>query len=979
MAKPQVNRNFEAAAKVLIEKNSGSISLIKRELNVSVQEAVLLMDQLEKYKVIGQNGQGRVVLMNEKDLENLMESVEPEKEPEPKKEESIKEVYLGNGPRVSPLFEDAAKIAVSNKNKQLTVGDLERSLSIDESRAEDLRDQLVRLQVIAPDDNSIGSNKVLMDDQQLSELIGTVVVEEPAGADMGTEARMDALKKDMLSEVGRYKDKDFVYVGSENHLYQVPRGEYFKDEKNWEAWFQLKEKEYGQIPEEARQELMEFIREDKNINPEQSSEEQSSNDGDGSDAGGSEKKEQEQESDTSEKKEAPQDTPKQGDEVSEQDAVQDRGKEGSAKDKKDKYITVEYPNQMAYGESVLKNSKAGFIGGIILSIVRAIRKVFMNLIFGRDNLFNWDRHLENKMTADQIRKDGKAYTEAKEKAEKEQSRERDQKRETSDRSKDKSKEKQGSEKEESKNSEEKKDKDVSKDILEEKKDPKREYIEFKFGEFKGDIDYYDKVECLINDILKGQESIGNVKAEIKGEDLFFISEDGSGKIPDFMEKLKNGEETLTHETAAGLYQASASVKNQEDVKHPTLGLKSDCAMTSAFIVGLSRIQGVKDLSCGRFTDIGIAPSDIYYMDHHGSSNLKMYIEPTANKVGECECQLSYNGKDIGTYKISDVLDPQKMDNIISATMTEKGKIQEKSLYDGRSIMTKEYGEVNFCRLEPDVSIKGKPTAEMMLGEGDSKKFIVETEKDTEAIARYLMNSGWDKNKACAMAYTIGYMTNPELKPSVKNDQVWNPAVLKYTDRDKANVYIEKDAYAVTMVEKLPGKNADVERTVSRYVSLDDTDNNSAKNVYEACEKTFRVAYSSISKGRTLQEPMEKPENIDDFYDGAGIRPETEHKEAVHEEEKPEDLETDVLGSNIESSQDSPEVAQQASSDTRDASSIFQAAGMYDQDFAAEPSMDISEFMDIEWSKEQGMASVENDPEYMDNQDFSRTDEEDFEL
>ena len=53
--------------------------------------------------------------------------------------------------------------------------------------------------------------------------------------------------------------------------------------------------------------------------------------------------------------------------------------------------------------------------------------------------------------------------------------------------------------------------------------------------------------------------------------------------------------------------------------------------------------------------------------------------------------------------------------------------------------------------------------------------------------------------------------------------------------------------------------------------------------------------------------------------------------------------------------------------------------MYDQDFAAEPSMDISEFMDIEWSQEQGMASVENDPEYMDNQDFSRTDEEDFEL
>lgn len=52
MAKPQVNGNFEAAAKVLIEKNSGSISLIKRELNVSVQEAVLLMDQLEKYKVM---------------------------------------------------------------------------------------------------------------------------------------------------------------------------------------------------------------------------------------------------------------------------------------------------------------------------------------------------------------------------------------------------------------------------------------------------------------------------------------------------------------------------------------------------------------------------------------------------------------------------------------------------------------------------------------------------------------------------------------------------------------------------------------------------------------------------------------------------------------------------------------------------------------------------------------------------------------
>ena len=99
------------------------------------------MDQLEKYKVVGQNGQDRVVLMDEKDLENLMETVEPEKEPEPKKEESIKEVYLGNGPRVSSLFEDAAKIAVSNKNKQLTVGDLERSLSIDESRAEALRDQ----------------------------------------------------------------------------------------------------------------------------------------------------------------------------------------------------------------------------------------------------------------------------------------------------------------------------------------------------------------------------------------------------------------------------------------------------------------------------------------------------------------------------------------------------------------------------------------------------------------------------------------------------------------------------------------------------------------------------------------------------------------------------------------------------------------------------------------------------------------------
>lgn len=975
MAKPQVNRNFEAAAKVLIEKNSGSISLIKRELNVSVQEAVLLMDQLEKYKVIGQNGQGRVVLMNEKDLENLMESVEPEKEPEPKKEESIKEVYLGNGPRVSPLFEDAAKIAVSNKNKQLTVGDLERSLSIEESRAEDLRDQLVRLQVIAPDDNSIGSNKVLMDDQQLSELMGTVVVEEPAGADMGTEARMDALKKDMLSEVGRYKDKDFVYVGSENHLYQVPRGEYFKDEKNWEAWFQLKEKEYGQIPEEARQELMEFIREDKNINPEQSSEEQSSNDGDGSDAGGSEKKEQEQESDTSEKKEAPQDTPKQG---AEQDAVQDRGKEGSAKDKKDKYITVEYPNQMAYGESVLKNSKAGFIGGIILSIVRAIRKVFMNLIFGRDNLFNWDRHLENKMTADQIRKDGKAYTEAKEKAEKEQSRERDQKRETSDRSKDKSKEKQGSEKEESKNAEEKKDKDVSKDILKEKKDPKREYIEFKFGEFKGDIDYYDKVECLINDILKGQESIGNVKAEIKGEDLFFISEDGSGKIPDFMEKLKNGEETLTHETAAGLYQASALVKNQEDVKHPIPGLKSDCAMTSAFIVGLSRIQGVKDLSCGRFTDIGIAPSDIYYMDQHGSSNLKMYIEPTANKVGECDCLISYNGKDIGTCKIADALDPQKMNSIISATMIEKTKIQEKALYDGRSIVTKEYGEISFCRLEPDVSIKGQPTTEVMLGEGESKKFVVGTEKDTESIARYLMNSGWDKNKACAMAYTIGYMTNPDLKPSIKDDQVWNPAVLKYTDRDKANVYIERDAYDVTMVEKLPGKDADVERTVSRYTSLDDTNKDSAKYIYESCEKTFRVAFSSISKGRTLQEPIEKLENIDDFYDGVGVRPEMEHKSADHEE-KMVDPEGTVPEYDTALQSEAPEDSPH-STDDRDASSILQAAGMYDQGIEEEESMDISEYMDVvEWTQQQGIASVENDPEYMDNPDFSGEDEENFEI
>lgn len=241
-----------------------------------------------------------------------------------------------------------------------------------------------------------------------------------------------------------------------------------------------------------------------------------------------------------------------------------------------------------------------------------------------------------------------------------------------------------------------------------------------------------------------------------------------------------------------------------------------------------------------------------------------------------------------------------------------------------------------------------------------------------------MNSGWDKNKACAMAYTIGYMTNPDLKPSVKNDQVWNPAVLKYTDRDKANVYIEKDAYAVTMVEKLPGKNADVERTVSRYVSLDDTDNNSAKNVYEACEKTFRVAYSSISKGRTLQDPMEKPENIDDFYDGAGIRPETEHKEAVHEEEKTEEPEGEVPASDTVPQQDSPEVTQQMP-DTRDASSIFQAAGMYDQDVAAESSMDISEFMDMEWTQEQGMASVENDPEYMDNPDFSGTDEEDFEL
>ena len=75
IASDEKDSYFLEAAKLLVDKEKGSIGMLQRYLKVGFNRAARIMDQLEEAGIVGpeEGTKPRKVLMNEEELENYIE------------------------------------------------------------------------------------------------------------------------------------------------------------------------------------------------------------------------------------------------------------------------------------------------------------------------------------------------------------------------------------------------------------------------------------------------------------------------------------------------------------------------------------------------------------------------------------------------------------------------------------------------------------------------------------------------------------------------------------------------------------------------------------------------------------------------------------------------------------------------------------------------------------------------------------------